>query len=83
MTPSNNHVTLLQAFVDDGVVGKGWADERPMNLTADYPARLLPNQRLSTIMIRDLGGHFPGGTFTVTYRGKGVLDFSMDVKVRG
>ncbi|KAG2452608.1 hypothetical protein HYH02_002845 [Chlamydomonas schloesseri] len=46
-----------------------------------YPARLAPNQKVSSIMTRDLEGHAPGGWYTVLYEGKGVIAFSLsDVK---
>ncbi|KAG2422805.1 hypothetical protein HXX76_015752 [Chlamydomonas incerta] len=43
-----------------------------------YPAAPLPpNSRASTLVMRDLQGHIPGGVYTVLWDGRGALDFSM------
>lgn len=44
-----------------------WGDNGvPKALDAnDYPTQLQPNQRVTTLMIRDLQGHVPGGIYTV------------------
>lgn len=59
--------------------GKDWDTATPQHLSADYPSRLSENQRLGTMMIRDLKEHVPAGVYVVLYDGDGVLTFSMDV----
>lgn len=59
--------------------GTVWNTESTMYLVDDYPARLSPNQKVGSMMIRDLGEHIPAGVYVVLYDGDGILTFSMDV----
>ena len=42
-------------------------------------SQLYTNQKAGTMMIRDLQGHIPAGTYTLLYDGEGIIDCSMDV----
>jgi hypothetical protein len=42
-----------------------------------YLRSLGPNQMAGSMMVRDLGGHYPRGTYVVLYDGDGILHFSM------
>ncbi|EKX35128.1 hypothetical protein GUITHDRAFT_80080, partial [Guillardia theta CCMP2712] len=62
-----------------------WATGIPIEVSDlgdnDYPTRLKPNQRVGTMMIRDLYGHAPAGVYVVTYDGDGILSPIMsDIK---
>eukprot|EP00798_Chlamydomonas_sp_ICE-L_P027890 gene27890-12008_t len=65
-----------------------WSSSQPIDLinttagvggraALGYPASLSTNQQVSTLVVRDLQGHVPGGVYTVLYDGVGLLDFSM------
>jgi hypothetical protein len=62
--------------------GTEWSTATQQALSADYadyPSSLAANQKLGSLMVRDLHEHVPGGVYVVTYDGDGVLTFSMDV----
>jgi hypothetical protein len=43
--------------------------------------RLKPGQSLTTLMVREIGGHYPAGVYTATYEGTGTVEMSRyDVK---
>lgn len=42
---------------------------------------LKPGQAAATLMLREIGGHYPGGVYTCFYEGKGALEFGMDAKL--
>jgi len=44
-----------------------------------YPTRLAPNQKATTLTVRDRLQRFPSGTFVVLYEGDGTLGVGMDV----
>ena len=52
-----------------------------MRDTDGYPATLAINERVSTLMARDVEKHVPDGWYTVYYDGQGTLDFAADVKI--
>jgi hypothetical protein len=41
-----------------------------LDARGNYPARLDVNQRAGTMLVRDLQGHAPSGTYTVLYDGE-------------
>ena len=54
--------------------GAGWGQGPKLELDArGYPKRLEPGCRAETPMLTDLDGHYPGGDYTVTYKGKGKI----------
>jgi hypothetical protein len=56
-----------------------WSDGRPLNISAGGDLLLLLHtQSAGTMMLRDLQGHYPRGTYVVLYKGDGVIDLSMD-----
>lgn len=59
--------------------GGGWGNTSVDTDASGWVRRLSPFQMAGTMMIRDLQGHVPGGTYLVTYEGEGIIDFSMDV----
>jgi hypothetical protein len=55
---------------------------RPIHLRPDgYPSRLLPNQCLTKLMLRDVQFHAPAGRYVCLYDGDGVLIFGFDATV--
>ncbi|PNH02889.1 Tenascin-X [Tetrabaena socialis] len=79
-------------WISQQLNGGPWSTGLPINLVTSptgpggrtalgYPASLVVDQQASTLVMRDLQGHVPGGVYTVLYDGKGALEFSMsDVK---
>jgi hypothetical protein len=55
-----------------------WSTGIPITLNANgYPAQLLPNQKILSMMLRDLDAHGISGTYIVLYDGDGILTPSM------
>jgi len=53
----------------------GWGNTTGVSLLKnDYPATLEVNQKAGSILIRDLQGHIPEGTYTLMYDGDGMVD---------
>jgi hypothetical protein len=68
-------------WISQDLDGSTWNDKRPIDLTdAGYP---LPraDQAAITLMCREVDGHYPGGTYVCTYRGKGKITFGFDARV--
>lgn len=60
--------------------GTPWSMSTPQALLPNgYPQSLVPTQKLSTIMARDVHGHMRAGKFVCLYDGDGILNFGMDV----
>lgn len=53
--------------------------EQFVDSRTNYPTKLLRNQKLGSMMIRDLKGHIPRGVYVCRYDGDGIISFSMDV----
>jgi hypothetical protein len=65
------HLVLPQGMDGSG----GWGNTSGITLMqGDYPAALEVNQKAGSILIRDLQGHIPAGTYTLMYDGDGVVD---------
>ncbi|WIA31087.1 hypothetical protein OEZ86_001114 [Tetradesmus obliquus] len=81
------------AFVDVMKAGRGWLAQGMdgsggwgnfSGVAADgsgWVSQLGDNMKAGTMMIRDLQGHIPAGTYTILYDGEGVIDCSMDIDV--
>jgi hypothetical protein len=79
-------------FVDAFKHARPWIPQLPnsmsvwdtgQQLTTDrhgWPL-LQPGQAAATLMLRDLGGKYPAGTYRVFYKGKGQIEFGFDAKV--
>ena len=61
-----------------------WSTREDYAITEDgYPQELAPNQRVSTILIRDLEQHFASGLYNVFWDGDGTVTFGLEaVQVR-
>lgn len=56
-----------------------WNTDTELNVTDDgYLGSLKPNQLAGSMMVRDLQGHYPAGTYIVLYDGDGIIHLSMD-----
>uniref|UniRef100_A0A383V938 EGF-like domain-containing protein n=1 Tax=Tetradesmus obliquus TaxID=3088 RepID=A0A383V938_TETOB len=81
------------AFVDVMKAGRGWLAQGMdgsggwgnfSGVAADssgWVGQLGDNMKAGTMMIRDLQGHIPAGTYTILFDGEGVIDCSMDIDV--
>lgn len=70
-----------RAWISQDFPATAWSTGTKQYLRPDgYPANLTANQKLGTLMVRDLRGHYKAGVYTVLYDGDGVLSFSMDVQ---
>jgi hypothetical protein len=59
-----------------------WDDGRTLSLDGNGWVRsLAPGQYAKKILLRDFGGHFPAGQYTVRYKGEGTLDFQFSARV--
>lgn len=62
---------MLQAFDGSG----GWGNTTGIARgEGDWVASLETNQKAGSILIRDLQGHFPAGTYTLMWDGDGIVD---------
>lgn len=58
----------------------GWGNTADVSVdAAGWVRSLRPNQQAGSILIRDLQGHIPAGTYTVVWEGEGTLDFGFDI----
>lgn len=61
----------LQGFDNSG----GWGNTSGVARgQGDWVASLEPNQKAGSILIRDLQGHFPAGTYTLMWDGDGIVN---------
>ena len=59
-----------------------WSDGRALDLDANGWVRsLAPGQVARTLMLRDIGGRYPGGRYLVRYKGEGTLRFGFAAAV--
>lgn len=59
-----------------------WDDGRPLDVDADGWVRTLaPGQIARKLMLREIGGHYPGGRYRVRYKGEGTLKFQFSARV--
>ncbi|RYY37292.1 hypothetical protein EON62_01225, partial [archaeon] len=61
---------------DYGFMGWSFGTVPPLDAEG-YPRFLQPGYAVGTLMMRDLQGHYPAGTYTVLWDGDGVLDATM------
>ena len=67
-------------WVSQDFVASAWSTGTAQHLGPNgYPAYLLPQQILGTMMIRDLQTHIRNGVFICLYEGDGIITFSMDI----
>jgi hypothetical protein len=61
------------AFVNAFKAARQWQEEGPKPFAYDARGNplLKPGQRVSTYLLRELGGHYPGGRYVVTWQGTG------------
>lgn len=65
------YVLCVQAMDGSG----GWGNTTGVPLTkGDWIASLATNQKAGSILIRDLQGHVPAGTYTLMWDGDGLVD---------
>ena len=79
-------------FVDAFRSARPWLAQEPYTMavwdsgvelattTFGWPL-LEPGQAAATLLMREIGGHYPGGVYTCVYRGQGDIEFGMDAKV--
>eukprot|EP00930_Biecheleria_cincta_P036104 TRINITY_DN24783_c0_g1_i1.p1 TRINITY_DN24783_c0_g1~~TRINITY_DN24783_c0_g1_i1.p1 ORF type:complete len:2581 (+),score=311.66 TRINITY_DN24783_c0_g1_i1:162-7904(+) len=68
------------SWVSNEFTSYTWGTGTELHLRSDgFPSRLLVNQALQLLTIRDVERHYADGWYTVLYDGEGVLDFNMDV----
>lgn len=60
--------------------GGPWDTGEKLALTAEGWPLLKPGQAASTLMFREIGGHYPAGTYTCTFDGHGEIRFGFDAK---
>lgn len=67
---------IFCAFLPQGLDNTGgWGNTTGVSLLKnDYPATLEVNQKAGSILIRDLQGHIPAGTYTLMYDEDGMVD---------
>lgn len=59
-----------------------WDNQQPLDLDANGWVRsLAPGQIARTLMMRDIGNHYPAGRYIVRYKGQGTLKFSFAARV--
>ena len=69
-----------RAWISQDFTLTAWNTGTKQNLLkSGYPSSLLTNQKLGTMMVRDLQGHMRSGTFVCLYDGDGIINFSMDI----
>lgn len=63
--------------------GKPFGEGGPLTLTDQGDVRALrPSQFAEKLIFADLEGHYPGGTYTCFYDGRGTLTFGLAAQVR-
>ena len=60
--------------------GSPWNTGETLRLTPGGWPLLAPGQAAGTLMFRDIDGHYPAGTYTVTYEGKGNVIARLDAQ---
>ncbi len=79
-------------FKDVFRTSRTWLSQQPYTMetwngdwaieTSTYGWPLLqPGQAAATLMMREIEGHYPAGTYTCLYQGTGSVEFAMDAKV--
>jgi hypothetical protein len=65
-------------FVDVFKTSRPWMEYGPGPFTYDDKGSplLKPDQRVETLVFRDLGGHYPSGTYVCTYEGSGSVEIT-------
>jgi len=67
----------------------GWSTDEPDKLDLDQqgwvkslpaPADPVEYTRVSTLLLRDLAGQYPGGRYVVLYTGEGTLEYGFDAR---
>jgi hypothetical protein len=58
-----------------------WDSGQPLTTDRHGWPILAPGQAAATLMLRDLSGNYPGGTYRVFYKGQGQIEFGFDAKV--
>ena len=59
-----------------------WDDGRALDVDADGWVRsLAPGQIARKLMLREIGGRYPGGRYRVRYKGEGTLKFQFSARV--
>jgi hypothetical protein len=58
-----------------------WDTGLPITTDGNGWPQLQPGQAVATLMLRDIGGHYPEGTYPCFFDGKGQLEFGMDAKI--
>ena len=73
-----------RAFNSQEFTSYEWSTQEAYPATVDgYPLELAPNQRASTLLLRDLEQHFASGLYNVFWDGDGTVTFGMEaVQVR-
>ncbi len=79
-------------YVDVFKTARPWLSQQPYTMsvwdsewqietsTQGWPL-LQTGQAAATLMMREIEGHYPGGTYTCFYQGEGSIEFGMDAKV--
>ena len=81
-TMSYNTATGVESWSGGGtpvVDAKGWPTELK-SWTNELGQTV--QQRLATLMFREINGHYPGGVYRAQWRGTGTVSFSLDARVR-
>jgi len=81
-SPEYSYVDIFKAsrawISQDFYPGTEWSTDTEQFLSlSDYPTRLLPNQALGALMVRDLREHVPGGIYVLLYDGDGIFTFGL------
>ncbi len=59
-----------------------WDNQQPLDLDANGWVRsLAPGQVARTLMVREIGDHYPAGHYLVRYKGQGTLQFKFAARV--
>jgi hypothetical protein len=63
-------------LVDAYKTSRPWIQKGPGAFSFDEHGnpRLQPGQSVSTLLLREIDGHYPKGTYVATYEGKGTID---------
>jgi hypothetical protein len=71
-----------RAWISQDVGGRGaWDNGKKVEVTAEGWPVLKPGQAATTLMCREVQGHYPGGLYVCTYDGSGDLAFGNDARV--
>lgn len=68
-------------FVDAFKQCRPWYSTKPLELTPDGYPLLTSGQTAMTALFNRIGGHYPAGTYTLTYKGKGSIAVQGDGKI--